>query len=222
MKEEILFQWFFSIFLDLDIHLAEADRCFSNLLPGLPLFQGSNLWPCLNLNRNANLFLTVTLKTYDPKVDFWQKSQATMIHFLPFSISLIVTLTHICPFSCAFQVPDPCCFSLKYSLKCTHIRKGDINISLYGCNAIWVSASELQAALNPSDFREFKKTCEETDGFDNCTTSECRSHMLIKFVSLVEKTYSEISPFVTFRAVVMPKRTQSPWPCLNHPHANWN
>lgn len=75
----------------------------------------------------------------------------------------------------------------------THIRLGDINISFYGRNVIWVSAFVLQAPLNLSDFGEFKETCEGTDGFDNCTTSECRSHMLIKFVSLLEKTNSKIS-----------------------------
>lgn len=87
----------------------------------------------------------------------------------------------------------------------THITLGDINISLYGCNEIWISASALLAALNLSDFGEFKETCEGADGFDNCTTSECRSHMLIKFVSLLEKTNSERSHFVTFQAVVTPK-----------------
>lgn len=74
-------------------------------------------------------------------------------------------------------------------------------MSLYGFNAIWTSS--LLAALHLSDFGAFKGTCEGTDGFDNCT-SECRSHVLIKFVILLEKTTSEISPFVTFRAVVTP------------------
>lgn len=138
-----------------------------------------------------------------------------------------VNLAHIYAFSGPSQVPDPCASVLQSKMQPlshlhTHIRLRDINISLYGWNAIWVSAFAPLAALNLSDFGEFKETCEGTDGFDNCTTSEWRSHMLIKFVSLLEKTNSELSCFVTFQAVATPKRTQSPGTCLNHPHPHWN
>lgn len=85
----------------------------------------------------------------------------------------------------------------------THIRLGDINFTLYGCNAFWVLV--LLAVLNLSDFGEFKETCEGTDGFDNCTTLKCRSHMLIKFVSLLEKTNPKVSRSVTFQGMLVPK-----------------
>lgn len=62
----------------------QANSASPHMNPGY--LRHSHLTPDLSIH--ANLFLTVTLKTpYDSKADFWQKSQATMSHFPPFSTS---------------------------------------------------------------------------------------------------------------------------------------